>query len=459
MFNQQKEENQNSQQNIANEIIIKEIPEFLINSYEQYISYITAGRATCNYMDGFLNIYRRTLYAAYKICRTHYIKGATLNSNVSGHYSPHGESPSATISLVSNGFIDIQGSNENNMGVEYADAAAPRYIEVKLNPIAEILFLNNDLLPYVDYNLSELSTPENEIYEPLWLPVLLPGMYTGIANSCEFESYMEKNAKPIYPRYAVLTLLNYVINYLKTGEFNKDLVYYQYHNMYKKCNNDIDQKFECEFKCAIEIDNKDNVHIKAKAPFMNMVTKLKNIPYTDLTSEYTDIVFPKKYYDANKMKSLVRFNCLAYKLLSNDYTKVLLKSYSLRYSIIVILNNLKNILFPRYFDDKIRKIKDDIKERQLLQIAHDKYVNQKIPYDQMNDDEKKVLGKHRAATFVNIQNKINQLNNDLQVYINRNKNIDQEILQLYENAKEKTTKYMKEYWKEEKVKYYDVTNL
>lgn len=444
---------------VASEIIETEIPKFLVDSYKQYISYITGGRVLCNHMDGFLNIYRRALFAAHNVCRYKYTKCSRLCGEIEGKYSPHSGSYTSVISLISNGFIDIQGSGENNFGVEYASAAAARYIEVKLNEIAEILFLNNDLLPYVDYNLSELSTADDLIYEPLWLPVLVPGMYCGIKYSCEFESYMEKGVRPVYPRYAVLTILNYILNYLEKGQFNKDLVYYQYHNMYKKCDNDMDQKFDSEFKCAVELDDEDNIHIKAKPPFINMVSKLKNIPYTDLTSTCTDIVFHKKYYDANKMKSLVKFNCLAYKMIDNDYKNVLLKKYSLQYSIITILDNLKNILFPRYFDDKINKTKELINEYLILKSAHDKYVNQKIPYDQMNDNEKKVLGKHRATSFVNINNKLNELNNILNTYINRSKNIDKEILNLYINAKDRTLKYMNEYWKEENVKYFDVTNL
>lgn len=443
---------------IASFVTETDIPKYLVDSYYQYISYITAGRVCCNYMDGFLNIHRRVLYAANKVCKTHYVKANTLNSHVSGHYSPHGESPSATISLISNGFIDIIGSNENNMGVEYAGAAAPRYIEVKLHPISEILFLNNELLPYVNYIETELSTTENIIFEPTFLPVLLPGIYVSIADSSEFESYMEKGIKVQYPRYAVLSLLDYVIKYLQTGEFDKSLVYYQYHNMIKKCNDDNKVRFEEEFKCPIEIDDENNAHIVAKPPFAKMETMLKNIPYMDLTSMHTDIMFPKKYI-SSKMKSNPKFNVLAYKLVDNDYENVVLKPYTLRNSIITIIDNFKNIIFPRYFKDKIEKVQNDINEYELLKIVRHKYVDEHIPYDQMNNEEQKMANKYRVSTFMTIEDKLDSLYKLLNSYKLRAKNIDNEIISLYLDAKTKITKLMQTYWNEQEIKLYDVTNL
>lgn len=447
-----------SLQPVANSVIATDIPDYLVDSYYKYISYITAGRVCCNYLDGFLNIYRRTLYAAYKICRTHYVKAATLNSHVSGHYSPHGESPTATISLVSNGFLNIIGSNENNMGVEYADAAAPRYIEVKLHPIAEIVFLNNDLLPYVDYSLTELSTTENEIYEPTFLPVLLPGMYTAIADSSEFESYMEKGIKVIYPRYSIISLMNYVINYLKTGEFNKNILYYQYHNMVKKCSCDDQIRFEEEFKCPMSTDSENQVHILAKPPFANMENMLKNIPYVDLTSTHTDIVFPYKYINSS-FKTTPKFNMLAYKVIDNNYEKAVLKPYTIRHAIYTIIYTLQNVLFPRYFKDKIQKTQDQIDEYNLLKVVHNKYVIQHIPYDQMTEEEQKCAGRHRVTNFMNVDKKINDLTIEKNTYIQRSQNIGQEILKLYETSLVKIIKLLQDYYKEENVILYDVTNI
>ena len=368
---------------VASSVISTEIPEYLIDSYYKYISYITSGRVCCNYLDGFLNIYRRTLYAATKVCKTHYVKASTLNSHVSGHYSPHGESPSATISLVSNGFLNIIGSNENNMGVEYAEASAPRYIEVKLNEIAELIFLNSDLLPYVDYALSDLSTTENKIMEPTFLPVLLPGMYTAISSCSEFESYMEKGIKVVYPRYGIKSLFDYVINYLKTGTFDKSLLWYQYHNMFKQCSCDDCITFEEEFNCAIESSGDGQCHIVAKPPFANMENMLRDIPYVDLTSDHTDIVFPQKYYHMYKsrFKTTPKFKVYAYKIENNDYENAVLKPYTIQNAITTIIHTLKDVLFPRYFSDKIAKLREAIKEYELLKTVHQKHVDQKTVFE------------------------------------------------------------------------------
>ena len=445
---------------IAASIEPVDIKDYMIDYYHQYKSYIIAGRVCCNYMDGFLNVHKRILYAAYKYCRNHLLKSATLAGKVVGEFSPHGDCYSSLCKLVSQGLLVNASSFENNFGVLKISAAAPRYTETMLTPIAETLFLNSDLLPYVDYAETELSTADVKYFEPVFLPALVPGIYTAIAETSEFSSYMALKAKPVYPKYAVLSILDYVIHYLKTGIFEPSLLYYQHHNIIKKnTNNDYDTEFSETFACPIEMDEDNNVHLLSTLPFVKMISILKNIPYEDLTTMSTDIVIPKKYYSKIKFTKNINFNVKAFKLINNDYSNVIMVDYPIQFAIKVILNNLKNIIYPRYFTDKINKTKESIKEYQLLKQVHHKYVDLHIPYDQMNKEEQAVANKHRISTFMKIDDKINSLQDELKIYEERSKDIDGEILKLYTDAKEKCKKYLDEYWKENDITLYDISNL
>ena len=49
------------EQPVDSSVILTDIPEYMVSSYYQYISYIASGRIACNIFDGFKNIYRRIL--------------------------------------------------------------------------------------------------------------------------------------------------------------------------------------------------------------------------------------------------------------------------------------------------------------------------------------------------------------------------------------------------------------
>ena len=442
---------------IAANIIPTEIPKFMIESYYQYISYIASGRVNCNIMDGFKNIHRRILYAALQICRNNNVKSAKLQGEVTGTYSPHGDCYESIVGVVNDGLLIGQGGFGNNKGVEKERAGAQRYTEVRLNPITEVLFMNKELMPYVDYIESELSTLEKKYYEPLYLPVLLPGIFVGITDNCEFDSGMALKLSFKYPRYAVMTLLNYVITYLETGEFKPELLYYQYHNMIKRADNDVKSSIDVTFRAPIKVDDDNNIHLLCTLPFVNMETLLSSIPFEDHTSNKTDIVFDKKYY-TKKFESTVHFNSKAYKVINNDYENVVLYDYPVRYAIEIILNNLKKILFPRYFTDKESKIREQIKEFELLKIVRTKYVDNKIAFEKLTDEEKACAGRHSSSTFMTIEKKLDKLNEDLKILLKRAKNIDNEILALYKDAKIKVQEYLQKYYKDNDVTIYDVTN-
>lgn len=442
----------------SNDITSISIPPYMIQSYHHYISYIASGRISCNYLDGFKNIQRRILYAALQICKKNNVKSARLDGEVIGKYSPHGSCYDSIVGLVSNGMLLPKGSFENRMGVENEPAAASRYTEVRLNPISEIIFMNKELLPHVDYVETELSTVNDKYYEPLYLPALLPGVYTAISESSEFDSGMALKLSIRYPRYSVLSLLNYTIHYLDTNQFDSSLLYYQFHNIIKKASQDNKSKFDVDFRCPISIDDKNNVHLLSTLPFTDMSTLLKDVPFEDHTNTRTDIVFHKKYYDSSVFTSTAHFNSKAYETVNNDYQNVILHDYPVQYAMIVILTNLEKILFPRYFKKRIDDINDQIKEYQLLKVVHEKYVVNHQSYDSLTDDEKACSSRHTTSAFMTIDKKLSDLNKELSVLITRSKNIPNEVLSLYKEAKETVTKYLTKYYTDNKIQIYDVSN-
>ena len=443
---------------IANTLELVDIPEYMKDAYYKYISYIISGRVACNIFDGFKTIYRRILYAAKDICKDHNVKSARLDGEVIGKYSPHGSAYTSIVKSVLNGILIGKGNFGTNFGVEVEGAAASRYTEVRLNPISEILYLNKDLLPYVPYIETEMSKPEDILKEPLFLPSLLPNIYTAINNTSEFSNNMALNISIIMPRYAVLSLLNYVLKYLKEGIWDSSLLYYQYHNIIKKASSDIKSKFEEEFKIPVIEDEKGNIHLLATLPLVQMDVKLKNIPYEDSTSYKTDIVIPKKYYTSSFNKKIT-FNVKGYKLIDNNYENVILHDYPIRYAIQIILHTLKTFLLPRSFQDKENKLLLQINEYELLKVVRDKYVEQHIPFDQLTKEEQKVASNHSSATFMTIEKNLNKFNKDLNIIRERSKNLDKEILDLYENAYNKISTYLGKYYKDKKIQIYDVTNL
>ena len=442
---------------IASSIETVEIPEFMIDSYHKYLSYIICGRVTCNLYDGFKNIYRRILIAANDICKDKFIKSARLTGNVY-NYSPHGDSYSSIVKAVNNGYLEGHGNFGNLFAIEPDGAAAQRYTEVKLHPVSEILYLNKDLLPYVPYKETESSKKNDIIMEPLFLPALLPGIFVGLPNTTEFDSNMALKLSVTMPRYAVLSLLNYVIKYLTEKIWDPTILYYQHHNIVKQVDTDTKSSYEVEFGIPTIEDKDGNIHLLSTLPTIQMISKFKSIPVIDKTTSSTDIVFNKKYY-TNQFRKKVKFNMKAYKMIDNDCENVQVYDYPIRYAIQIILNTLKTFLFPRYFSDQEQKALNKIKELEILKSARDKYVDKHTPFDQLTKEEQLVSSKHSSASFMTIEKRINDLNSVILTLKTRSQNIDKEILKLYQDAFDKISKYMAKYIKDKKIKIYDVSKI
>lgn len=140
----------------------------LIDDYFlQYASYVICERAIPALEDGLKPVQRRILYALHEKDDGRLIKVA----NVVGHtmqYHPHGDRSigDALVSLTNRGYL-IEG--QGNFGNPFTGdpAAAPRYIECRLTPLARAHLFSDALTDYV-------PSYDGRNKEPVFLPVKLP---------------------------------------------------------------------------------------------------------------------------------------------------------------------------------------------------------------------------------------------------------------------------------------------
>jgi DNA gyrase subunit A len=168
-------------------VVKVKIEEEMKSSYINYAMSVIIGRAIPDVRDGLKPVHRRSLYAMWEMGNTHdkpYKKSARIVGEVMGKYHPHGDaSIYDTIVKMAQPFsyrymlVDGQG----NFGSIDGDAAAAmRYTEVRLKPIAEELLQDLeketvDFIPNFDDSLKE------PVVLPAKVPNLLVNGSSGIA--------------------------------------------------------------------------------------------------------------------------------------------------------------------------------------------------------------------------------------------------------------------------------------
>ncbi|HXF28602.1 MAG TPA: DNA gyrase subunit A, partial [Chlamydiales bacterium] len=144
----------------------------------RYASYVICDRAVPDVVDGLKPVQRRILHTLLKLHdgRQHKV------ANVVGQtmqYHPHGDAPiyEALVNLANKGFLlDCQG----NFGNIYTGdpAAAARYIETRLSPLAKETMFNPKLTQFVPSYDGRNSEP---VVLPAKIPLLLMQGAEGIA--------------------------------------------------------------------------------------------------------------------------------------------------------------------------------------------------------------------------------------------------------------------------------------
>ncbi|MBR7928301.1 DNA topoisomerase IV subunit A [Aerococcaceae bacterium zg-ZUI334] len=155
--------------------------------FGRYSKYIIQDRALPDIRDGLKPVQRRILYAMYMDRNTAanpYRKSAKTVGNVIGNYHPHGDSSvyEAMVRMsqdwkLRETLIDMHG---NNGSMDGDPAAAMRYTEARLSPIADEL-LRDIQHQTVDYLLNFDDTLEEPTVLPARIPNLLVNGATGIS--------------------------------------------------------------------------------------------------------------------------------------------------------------------------------------------------------------------------------------------------------------------------------------
>lgn len=169
-------------------IITTPLEEIMGDRFGRYSKYIIQDRALPDVRDGLKPVQRRILYAMQKDGNTHehkYRKSAKSVGLIMGNYHPHGDSSiyDAMVRLSQDWksripLIDMQG---NNGSIDDDPAAAMRYTEARLAPIAQMMLqdIEKDTVPFApNFDDTEM--------EPTVLPARYPNLLvngiTGIAS-------------------------------------------------------------------------------------------------------------------------------------------------------------------------------------------------------------------------------------------------------------------------------------
>ncbi|PPA71892.1 DNA topoisomerase IV subunit A [Jeotgalibacillus proteolyticus] len=154
------------------------LEEVLGDRFGRYSKYIIQERALPDVRDGLKPVQRRILYAMHFEGNTHekgFRKSAKTVGNVIGNYHPHGDSSvyEAMVRMsqnwkVRNMLVEMHG---NNGSVDGDPAAAMRYTEARLSPIA------GELLKDIEKETVEhISNFDDTSVEPTVLPARYPNL-------------------------------------------------------------------------------------------------------------------------------------------------------------------------------------------------------------------------------------------------------------------------------------------
>ena len=170
---------------------------FAERSYLTYAMSVVRGRAIPNVEDGQKPVQRRILYAMHELglrSGVQHTKSARIVGEVLGKYHPHGDASTydALVRMAQDfslryPLIDGQG----NFGTQDGDsAAAYRYTEARLTPIAELLLaeIDQDTVDFLPNYDGRLREPE---LLPARLPMLLLNGASGVAvgMACELPPH------------------------------------------------------------------------------------------------------------------------------------------------------------------------------------------------------------------------------------------------------------------------------
>ncbi|MEG0283493.1 MAG: DNA topoisomerase IV subunit A [Erysipelotrichales bacterium] len=173
--------------------LLMTLEDVVSDGYARYSKYIIQDRAIPDARDGLKPVQRRILYAMYREGNLHtkpFRKSAKSVGVIIGNYHPHGDSSvyDALVRLSQNFKMNHQlvEMHGNNGSIDGDSAAAMRYTEARLSPIA-LQLLNN-----VDKNTVAMAPNFDDTeLEPVVLPAYYPNLLvngaTGISSGYATE--------------------------------------------------------------------------------------------------------------------------------------------------------------------------------------------------------------------------------------------------------------------------------
>lgn len=146
---------------------MEDIKQIMQHHYIKYASYVILDRAIPNVVDGLKPVQRRILYTLWmmhdgKLHKVANVAGQTMALH------PHGDAPitEALVNLANKGYLLDQQGNFGNLYTG-DPAAAARYIETRLSPLAKETLFNADITELA-------SSYDGRHQEPVQLPAKIP---------------------------------------------------------------------------------------------------------------------------------------------------------------------------------------------------------------------------------------------------------------------------------------------
>lgn len=146
---------------------MEDIKQIMQHNYIKYASYVILDRAIPNVVDGLKPVQRRILYMLWlmhdgKLHKVANVAGQTMALH------PHGDAPitEALVNIANKGYLLDKQGNFGNLWTG-DPAAASRYIETRLSPLAKETLFNKDITAMV-------ASYDGRHQEPVSLPAKIP---------------------------------------------------------------------------------------------------------------------------------------------------------------------------------------------------------------------------------------------------------------------------------------------
>jgi topoisomerase-4 subunit A len=180
---------------------MEDIKQLMQQNYIKYASYVILDRAIPNVVDGLKPVQRRILYMLWlmhdgKLHKVANVAGQTMALH------PHGDAPitEALVNMANKGYLLDQQGNFGNLFTG-DPAAASRYIETRLSPLAKETLFNADITTLASSYDGRHQEPVNL---PAKIPVVLMQGADGIAVGMSTHIFPHNFAELIEAEIAIL---------------------------------------------------------------------------------------------------------------------------------------------------------------------------------------------------------------------------------------------------------------